>query len=182
MKKQPQIVKPIEKNQKKGAKKNFLILCPLLIIFCIGVLAYITFFLSKEETGIDIAQVKGEEPQPIIEEKEAVFDKVTQDELIDQKVVDGAMVSVAVERERVKGLRWKVRGVLWIDRENHKCFVNRGTSDGVHAGAFVDIYQRRRQIGTAKIMEVFDKVSYAQLIGKDEDEFIDNSYEVVIRY
>ena len=95
---------------------------------------------------------------------------------------DGVKMRIAAERKIGKEATWKIKGVLWIDRETFKCFINRGTSDGVHKGAHVDIFDKSEKVGEAKIVEVFEAISYAELINQITDDFIANSYRVVIRY
>ncbi len=83
------------------------------------------------------------------------------------------------EREDVRHPR-RDGGVLWIDRKLSLCLVTLGTADGIENGTLIDIYDDRMKVGKAKVVQMFDSVSYVELIGNAIDQFTKNYYRISI--
>ena len=71
-------------------------------------------------------------------------------------------------------------GILWIDRKSSRYVLNLGSSDGIHIGDNLDIYDRNsNKAGRVKVVTLFDLVSYTEPTKADQ-KFTDNYYDAVL--
>ncbi len=71
-------------------------------------------------------------------------------------------------------------GTLWINRKLSQCLITLGTTHGLEKGVLVDIYDGKKKVGKARVVQVFDVISYAELVGKTQGHFTKNYYSVSI--
>ncbi|MEE8424115.1 MAG: hypothetical protein V3S49_06195 [Thermodesulfobacteriota bacterium] len=71
-------------------------------------------------------------------------------------------------------------GTLWIDRRRSQSLITLGRRDGLKKGMLVDIYDGERQVGQARVTQVFDVISYAEFVGKTQEHFRKNHYRINI--
>ncbi|NQU95904.1 MAG: hypothetical protein HQ549_06755 [Candidatus Omnitrophica bacterium] len=71
-------------------------------------------------------------------------------------------------------------GILWIDKKSSRYMLNLGSSDGIHIGDNLDIYDRDgNKAGRVKIVTLLDLVSYAEPTKADQ-KLTGNYYDAVL--
>lgn len=86
---------------------------------------------------------------------------------------------IFVPLESREGVRVpKNEGTLWIDRKRSQCLITLGKTDGIKKGLLVDIYDGERQVGKARVIRLFDSISYAELVGRAQEHLTKDYYKV----
>lgn len=158
-------------------KKNFIIYGVVLLAISYFLLLCAFYILNREnKTSTGLREVLEAEKSNYTEQSKEVLIKIVQ--YRDESKPPEAVVRPSSPQGGKRPV--EKEGILWINRELSTCIITLGTNDGLENGMLIDIYDGKIKAGKARVIQMYNTISYVELVGKTQDEFTKDCYKANI--
>lgn len=165
----------------KMKKKNFIIY-GMVLVFIAYLLLLCALYVLQYRKAYPIPCPPRRTKQEGHGRRKVIFlngqDKVLVDQVVRPSGLTGPAGIPLESKGKVRAARNE--GTLWINRKLSQCLIALGTTHGLEKGVLVDIYDGKKKVGEARVIQVFDVISYAELTGNTQEHFTKNYYSVSV--